>query len=130
MRKVRLIGILCLIVAFIIPLAIGCGPQQVPPGQAIKLVFSTHDPDTNSMVVGIYKPWFAMIEQKTGGKVKFEMHYNGELLGPPQAYDGVIKGIVDMDTVMIHATPDFEMEQIITSPLVAHPASFSGFIQL
>jgi len=117
-KKIRFIGILCLIVAFIIPLVMGgCGPQQVAPGEAITLVFSTHDPETNHMVVGIYKPWFEMIEKKTNGKVKFEMHYNGELVGAQESYDGVIKGMVDMDTVMIHATPDFELEQIVNSPL-------------
>jgi len=114
---VKFIGILCLIVAFIIPVIFGCAPQQAAPGEVINLVFATHDPEANSMVVGIYKPWFAMIEQKTGGKVKFEMHYNGELAGVPDEYPSLIKGVFDMTTVMIHATPDFEMEQIVTSPL-------------
>ncbi len=127
MKKLRFIGILCLVIVFIIPVLIGCTQQPATPSQPttaptsevkpITLIFNTHDPETNNMVVSIYKPWFAMIEEQTKGKVKFEMHYNGELLGVPQEYDGVIKGIVDMATVMIHATPDFELEQIITSPM-------------
>jgi len=128
-KKFRFIGILCLVVVLIITLLIGCTSTSTTPSQPattssttsaaqpITLVFNTHDPETNSMVSGIYKPWFAMIEQKTNGKVKFEMHYNGELLGVPDEYDGLIKGMVDMDTVMIHATPDFELEQIVASPL-------------
>ncbi|OGO17529.1 MAG: hypothetical protein A2Z02_02350 [Chloroflexi bacterium RBG_16_48_7] len=118
MKITRYIILCCLVVVFVGSLTYGCAAQgPAPSGAPITLVFSTHDPDKNHMVVGIYKPWFDMIEQKTGGKVKFEMHYNGELAGPPQAYDSLIKGVFDMTTVMIHATPDFELEQIVASPL-------------
>ncbi|MDD5701930.1 MAG: hypothetical protein PHU23_07745 [Dehalococcoidales bacterium] len=44
--------------------------------------------------------WFAEIEKRTGGRVKIEAHYNGELFGLFDIYDAILKGTVDMAKIL------------------------------
>jgi len=53
-----------------------------------------------------HKPWIAEIEKRTGGRVKIEAHYNGELAGPPDAWDVLIKKTVDISYVHLQNIPD------------------------
>lgn len=44
-------------------------------------------------------PWFVEeIEKRTGGRVKITIYHVGELLSPPQTYEGVVKGLADIGT--------------------------------
>jgi TRAP-type C4-dicarboxylate transport system substrate-binding protein len=44
----------------------------------------------------IWKPYLAELEERTGGKVKIEAHWGGELVSVMDAYDATVKGTVDM----------------------------------
>lgn len=81
--------------------------------EAITLVFSFSDPETNNMYANIFKPWFAQIEQSTGDKVKFEPHFMGELVGLMEAYDAVVKGTVDMAFIRQATMPQFKLDSIV-----------------
>lgn len=115
MKKVRFLGLACLMVMLIGSIA-GCAQQTPTVAQPTTLVFSFHDPDTNNQNVGIYQPWFNMIEQRTGGKVKFECHYNGELVSVMDAYDSVAKGTVDIAVILPSTLAQFPLDEIVASP--------------
>jgi TRAP-type C4-dicarboxylate transport system substrate-binding protein len=89
------------------------GADQKP----ITLIFSNHDPETNNMVTGIYKPWFRMIEEKSGGRIKIEEHYNGELVGLLEAYNAVVQGTVDITVIRPATLPQFVLDGIIEAPI-------------
>jgi TRAP-type C4-dicarboxylate transport system substrate-binding protein len=72
----------------------------------ITLVFSTHEPNQGMYYEGFWKPWIEEVEKRTGGKVKIEAHFNGELAGPPDAWDVVANGTVDISNVHLQNTPD------------------------
>jgi TRAP-type C4-dicarboxylate transport system substrate-binding protein len=102
---------------FIMFFVFGCFQTNVF-AKTTTLVFSDHDPETNNMVVGIFKPMFRMIEERTGGQVKIEEHYNGELVSLQDAYNAVIQGIVDIAVVRPAIMPDrFVLDGIIESPV-------------
>jgi TRAP-type C4-dicarboxylate transport system substrate-binding protein len=52
-----------------------------------------------------WKPWIDEIEKRTGGRIKIEAHYNGELAGPPDAWDVLINGTVDISYVHLNNVP-------------------------
>lgn len=111
MKKISIFCIVCLIFMFSFSLA--PGGEQEP----ITLIFSNHDPETNNMVTGLYKPWFKMIEQRTGGRVRIEDHYNGELVGLSDAYNAVVQGIVDIAIIRPATLPQFVMDGVIEAPV-------------
>lgn len=101
------------LVLFVLPVA-GCGQQATD--ETITLVFSFHDPDTNHQNVGIFQPWFDMIEERTDGRVQFEAHYNGELVDVSGAYDAVLNGTVDMAVILPSTLAQFPLAQIVSTP--------------
>ena len=80
--------------------------------QPITLVFSTHDPEANTMNTGIFKPWFAMLEQRTGGRIKVEPHWSGELVALPDAYNAVLKGTVDFALFLPQTVQRFKLDSV------------------
>ncbi|OGO17793.1 MAG: hypothetical protein A2Z15_05080 [Chloroflexi bacterium RBG_16_50_11] len=127
-RMVVLFGSVFLVVALVATiLAAGCSkpapapaptptptpaPTPTPPPQPVTLVFSTHDPENNTMNSGIFKPWFAMLEERTGGGVKVEPHWSGELVALPDAYNAVLKGTVDFALFLPQTVQRFKMDSI------------------
>ena len=115
MKNIRFPVLVCLVVVVLLALLVpGCGQQATE--ETITLVFSFHDPDTNHQNVGIYQPWFDMIEERTDGRVQFECHYNGELVSVQDAYDAVINGTVDIAVIMPSTMAQFPLEQIVATP--------------
>ena len=54
------------------------------------------------------------VEKRTGGKVIIEGHFNAELAGPPDAWDVLINGTVDISNVHLQNVPDkFPMCDIV-----------------
>lgn len=94
----------------------------------VTLVFSTHEPGQGLYYDGFWKLWIAEIEKRTNGKVKIEAHFNGELAGPPDAWDAVINKTVDISNVHLNNVPDkFPMADIAsftTYSLVNYRASY------
>jgi TRAP-type C4-dicarboxylate transport system substrate-binding protein len=85
--------------------AISAAPTQ-SVAQPVKLVFSTHEPGQGLYFEGFWKPWIAEVEKRTGGKVKIEAHFNGELAGPPDAWDVLVNKTVDISNVHLNNYPD------------------------
>jgi TRAP-type C4-dicarboxylate transport system substrate-binding protein len=105
--------------------AVSCGEPEEPvkpaepakpaePVKPVTLVFSTHEPNAGIMYDRFWTPWIAEIEKRTGGRVKIEAHYNGELAGPPDAWDVLINKTVDISYVHLNNIPDkFPMCEIV-----------------
>jgi TRAP-type C4-dicarboxylate transport system substrate-binding protein len=88
--------------------------KEAEPSKPITLVMSTHEPNKGIMYDRFWKPWIDEIEKRTGGKVKIEAHYNGELAGPPDAWDVLINKTVDISYVHLNNIPDkFPMCEIV-----------------
>lgn len=107
---------LVLLVSLLLP-AISCGEPEpttttpttttptTTPFTPITLVFACHESSTGIMYDLFWKPWMEEVENRTGGRVKIEGHYNGELAAPPDAWDVVINGTVDVSYVHLQNHP-------------------------
>ena len=83
-----------------------------PAAKPVTLVFSTHDPAGGSWAE-VYDPFFAAVEQRTNGMVKFEQHWGGELSGFFEAYDNCAQGNFDVAQCMCSMYPNlFPLEDI------------------
>lgn len=116
MKNLRFTILLCLVVALLALPVVGAGCGQQATEETFTLVFSFHDPDTNHQNVGIYEPWFEMIEERTDGRVQFEAHYNGELVSVDDAYAAVVSGTVDIAVILPSTLAQFPLEQIVSTP--------------
>jgi TRAP-type C4-dicarboxylate transport system substrate-binding protein len=63
----------------------------------VTLVFQSFDPE-DSIWGNVFATWFKDLEKQSGGRVKVETHWNGELVSLPEVYDAVIKGTLDIAT--------------------------------
>jgi TRAP-type C4-dicarboxylate transport system substrate-binding protein len=95
-------------------LAVACSKQTTEPSKPITLVFSTHESNAGIFYDRFWKPWIDEIEKRTGGKIKIEGHFNGELAGPPDAWDVLVNGTVDISNVHLQNVPGkFPMTDIV-----------------
>ncbi len=93
-------------------------PTTAPPtqvaSQPIKLIFSTHESNKGIFYDRFWKPWMDEIQKRTNGKVTVEGHFNGELAGPPDAWDVLVNGTVDISNVHMQNVPGkFPMADIV-----------------
>ncbi|MFC1863980.1 TRAP transporter substrate-binding protein DctP, partial [Thermodesulfobacteriota bacterium] len=80
----------------------------------VTLIFTTHQFDGDTMCTQFFKPWFKEIEERSGGQVKIEPHWGGELASPMEAYEMTEKGIVDMAHFFPSMVPGkFVMDEIM-----------------
>ncbi|MDD5701776.1 MAG: TRAP transporter substrate-binding protein DctP [Dehalococcoidales bacterium] len=80
------------------PAATGSATSPVAaPAQPVTLVFQSFDPE-DSIWGYVFGTWFKELEQQSGGRVKVEAHWNGELVPLPEVYDAITKGTLDMGT--------------------------------
>ena len=71
-------------------------PAAPSAAQPIKIVFSSNEPPMSWLATDVMMPWIAEMEQATGGAIKIEPHWGGELAESNEAYDAVVNGIADM----------------------------------
>ncbi|MBN2062925.1 MAG: TRAP transporter substrate-binding protein DctP [Deltaproteobacteria bacterium] len=91
----------CLLVTGLFVLALtGITPLSHSADQPIKLVFSDFEMAGSYWDVEFVKPWFAELKKRTNGKVEIEEHWNGELVGLFDAYDSILKGVIDMGHIL------------------------------
>ncbi len=90
--------------------------EAAAPEEVYTLVFSFHDPDTNTQNTEIFQPYFEKITEETDGRVQFECHYNGELVGLGEAYDAVAKGTVDIAVIRDGTLPYCPILTLIENP--------------
>lgn len=69
------------------------------------LIFSTHEMPGSIWQTEVFEPWFAEIEKRTGGKVKIQTHYGGELVNFSDSFDAVVRGVVDIAEYCPHMSP-------------------------
>jgi TRAP-type C4-dicarboxylate transport system substrate-binding protein len=80
----------------------------------VTLIFSTHESNTGLYYQRFFKPWMDEIEKRTNGRVKIEGHFNGELAGPPDAWDALVNGTVDISNVHLQNVPGkFPMTDVV-----------------
>lgn len=82
-----------------------CGGGGTTATGPIKLVFSTHESNTGIYYEKFWKPWMDEVSKRTNGKVTIEGHFNGELAAPPDAWDVLINGTVDISNVHLQNVP-------------------------
>ena len=112
--------LLVLVMLFAAPAAQAAeAPAEVDPSEVITLVFSFTDPETNNQYTDIFKPYFDMITERTGGRVQFECHFNGELASMMEAYDAAAKGTVDIAYVRTGSLSYCPFESLIENPPIA-----------
>jgi TRAP-type C4-dicarboxylate transport system substrate-binding protein len=63
------------------------------------------EPPMSWLATDVMIPWFAEIEQATGGAVKIEPHWGAELAESSETYDAVARGIADMGSPIMSETP-------------------------
>jgi TRAP-type C4-dicarboxylate transport system substrate-binding protein len=63
----------------------------------VTLVFQSFDPE-DSIWGHVFGTWFKELETQSGGRVKVETHWNGELVSLPEVYDAVVKDTLDIAT--------------------------------
>jgi TRAP-type transport system periplasmic protein len=113
---------LVLIAVFILSLVGACGTtpatsttSAAPPATSVKpvtLIFQSFDPE-DSIWGHVFGAWFKELEQKSGGRVKVETHWNGELVPLPEVYDSVMKGTLDIAThLTTFPSGSFPMDEI------------------
>lgn len=86
--------------------------SQVPV-KPITLVFSIQDPPGGKWDKQLYGPWFAELKALTGGRLKVEAHWSGELGAEQENIYGVSKQRFDMANILTTLAPDmFPMDDI------------------
>lgn len=58
-----------------------------------------------------FEPWLNAVEEETDGKIEFETHYGGSLVGTGREYDALTSGLVDI------ALPMFQLYDPVRFPL-------------
>ena len=125
-RMLTCIIALVLLVSLIVP-AVSCGEPEATtttkmttttptttPFEPITLVFACFESNTGIMYDLFWKPWLEEVEKRTGGKVKIEAHFNGELAAPPDAWDVLVNGTVDISYHHLQNQPGkFPMCEIV-----------------
>jgi TRAP-type C4-dicarboxylate transport system substrate-binding protein len=83
-----------------------------PAAKPVTLVLSMVD-NAGSSWTEVYDPFFAAVEQRTNGMVKFEQHWGGELSGFFEAYDNTAQGNIDLAQGMTSMYPNlFPLEDV------------------
>lgn len=88
----------------------------------IVLVFSSHNAGGGFWHKHVVEAYFHELEKRTGGRIKIEEHWNGELVGLMDAYDAMAKGVVDIaEYFPSMLTGRFPMDDIVAfSPVNTH----------
>lgn len=90
-------------------------PAAPSAAQPIKIVFSSNEPPMSWLATDVMMPWIAEMEQATGGAIKIEPHWGGELAESNEAYDAVVNGIADMgDPKPTELPTRFVLTQVVT----------------
>lgn len=93
----------------------GCGSSNPESNEdeeeTITLRVGTGVSSSHIINVAYFEPWLEAVEEETNGKVQFETHYGGSLVGMGREYDALQSGIVDI------VLPMFQMYDPTRFPL-------------
>jgi len=88
--------------------------QATTSVQPITLVFTLFEAPNSVQSTGVLIPYIDEVEKRTGGRVKLEAHWNGELASLPDTYNAVLDGTVDLGYAIPAMNPGlFDMDQIM-----------------
>ena len=87
--------------------------QSTAPAQSTTLVFAIFEVQNSAQSNGTLVPFINEVEKRTGGRIKLEPHWNGELVNIMDTYSAVLDGTVDIayDIPLMHAGL-FDMDAI------------------
>ncbi|MBI5912757.1 MAG: TRAP transporter substrate-binding protein DctP, partial [Betaproteobacteria bacterium] len=97
--------------ALVTTLILGAAPG-VRAAEPIQLDFGNWVPSTHHLSVNAFEPWKKMVEQKTQGRVKVNVHHGGVLGTSKAALDDVKGGVYQvglMCTAYYYDTPLFKL---------------------
>jgi TRAP-type C4-dicarboxylate transport system substrate-binding protein len=117
MVKSRYIGIVVIFVLLVAIIVSSCTQPTAAPEEPIKIIFASA---SSAEIIGgpTTTEIFEEIEQETNGRVQFEQHWGGSLLGATDLYDGVVQGVCDMAMVGLTYVPGrFPLIEIVELPL-------------
>jgi len=87
------------------------------PAEVIKLSCSNYLPATHP-ISKVTEDFCKEIDKRTNGAVKISFYGGGQLVGPTEMYDGVIKGITDIGFSAVHYNRGrFPLSEILECPL-------------
>jgi TRAP-type C4-dicarboxylate transport system substrate-binding protein len=122
MKKLNFILLVVIVISSLI--LVGCGEAETITKTATKtetatetvkpitLIFQSLD-ISESPWGNVLLPWFAELEEVSGGRVKVEVHWNSELVPMTEVYDAVVKGTLDIgQTVTSVPAGRFPMEEV------------------
>jgi TRAP-type C4-dicarboxylate transport system substrate-binding protein len=90
------------------------------PKKQIKLRFVSDYPPPHPGVVGAFKPWIKMIEEKSNNEVKISFFPPNALVPQKETYDSVVSGLVDIGTGFPPNTPGkFPLMTVTQLPFLA-----------
>ncbi|MFC1861350.1 TRAP transporter substrate-binding protein DctP [Chloroflexota bacterium] len=108
-RLFALVGSILLILVLTLPFLAACSepaPTPAPTPAPAPAPAPTFTPQViKSLYMGsemgamntlVLKPYYEAVTAATGGRVVFEEHYGMTLLAPPNFYDGVTQGVVEL----------------------------------
>lgn len=101
-------------------------------GEPIELVINSWFPSNADIPNNVEKPWAKYIEEKTEGKVKVKIHYNGALASSKEILDGVQSGLFDVGLAMAFNFADSSLFPLTIGDLpfaAEDPEQFSAIIQ-
>ena len=110
MKKKGILIIISLLV--VMSLALGsfsCGASEtetpVTPEEPIEINLNLIIPPTINRAKEVVVPWTELIEQETGGRVEFIVHYAGALATSAESHDALLAGLFEMDETGFSHTP-------------------------
>ncbi len=104
MRRFLFIPLMIVLVSLLI--FSGCAAPKAPPGpEQFTLRYYTQWPEQSPTFKVQHKPMLEEIEQKSNGRIKFDVFLGGALGPPQEAYDMVMTGKVDIANVSPGYTP-------------------------
>lgn len=119
MKGVKFLGLLMslLILAAMLP------GQAVAQDKSITLRFSTFFPVSHQNAV-ITEQWCKEVEKRTQGKVKVRHFPGATLTSPPQTYDSILQGVVDIgNCVLGYTMGKFPLSEVLDYPL-GYPSGY------
>lgn len=128
-KKGKKMFLSCFVLLIVWGLAIaGYAAEKVTP--SVKLTFST-EYNKNDMRGEIGAYWADLVEKRTNGKVKVEVHYSGEIISSKDAFAGTASGAIDVSLLSISGfTGDVPAMQLFMLPLPPPTVELKDFMDV
>jgi len=97
----------------------GCGKSEPDPSEVTTLRYGNQNPEMGWDAVNAANPMLQKIENATGGRIKFETYFGSALYAPPDAWEAVKTGVVDVAWTWAGFKPDItSLADVIALPFM------------